>query len=112
MRLGLKIRGLQYSLLAAATDLRLKDRAARAGAAWKSALPEAERLGARTLLADAHHLLAVIDAADRNQAEARRQRKRHDNSWTPSARTPEATRCSAARISSGFWISCRSEGAG
>ena len=32
----------------------------------------AERLGARALLADAHHLLARILSADGNQAEARR----------------------------------------
>ena len=69
--LGLKFEAIQCSLLAAATDLRLKD-SARARALSESALPKAERLGARTLLAAAHHLLAVIDAADRNQAEARR----------------------------------------
>ena len=69
--LGLKYKAIQCSLLAAATDLRLKD-SARARALSESALPKAERLGARTLLAAAHHLLAVIDVADRNQAEARR----------------------------------------
>ena len=37
---------IQCSLLAAATDLRLKD-SARARALSESALPEAERLGAR-----------------------------------------------------------------
>jgi len=71
-RLGLRFDALQYSLLAAATELRAKDRAG-ARARVESALPEAERLGARALLANAHHLLSQIQAAEGNQAEARRQ---------------------------------------
>ncbi len=70
-RLGLKFDALQFSLLAAATELRQKD-GPRARARVEAALPEAERLGARALLADAHHLLARILSADGNQAEARR----------------------------------------
>jgi eukaryotic-like serine/threonine-protein kinase len=70
-RLGLRFDALKFSLLAAATELRLKNHGA-ARARLESAITEAERLRARMLLAEAHHMLAEIDTAEGNRTEARR----------------------------------------
>ena len=94
--LGLKYEAIQCSLLAAATDLRLKD-SARARALSESALPKAERLGAPH--SSGRRPSPARGDRGRGSESGRSPppaRMRHDNSSTPSARTPGATRCSAA----------------
>ena len=70
-RQGLKFEAAEYSLLAGESELRSK-RYAQARAQLDSTLARADQLGARTLLAQAHRLLAVTCAANGEQAEARR----------------------------------------
>ena len=69
-RLGLRFEAVQGALLAADADLQRNRVQAREQ--FESALAGAERLGARVLLAKAHHRLASIEAADGNQTAARR----------------------------------------
>jgi hypothetical protein len=70
-RLGLKFESAQCSLLAGEVDLKLK-RHAQARVQLESALAQADRLGARLLLAQAHHLLAIAYSSEGNQADSRR----------------------------------------
>ena len=70
-RLGLKFESVYCSLLAGESE-RLAKRNAAARDRLESALVQADRLGARALLAHAHHQLSLLDAAEGNQAESRR----------------------------------------
>ncbi len=74
-RQGLKFESAEYSLLAGESELRSK-RYAQARVQLDATVARAEQLGARTLLAQAHQLLAVAHAANGEQAEARRHSTR------------------------------------
>jgi hypothetical protein len=70
-RAGLKFEATQATILAAESDVKLKQYA-RARNALDAAVAQADRLGARSLLAQAHYLMNLIEAAAGNQVEARR----------------------------------------
>jgi serine/threonine protein kinase/tetratricopeptide (TPR) repeat protein len=70
-RRGLKFESVEYSLLAAAVEFRSK-RYGPARQVLESAADQADRLGARALVAQAHHLLGLICTATGQTDEARR----------------------------------------
>jgi tetratricopeptide (TPR) repeat protein len=70
-RLGLKFESVYCKLLAGASE-RLAKRDAAARERLDSVLAEADRLGARALLAQAHDQLSLLYASEGNQAESRR----------------------------------------
>ena len=72
-RAGLKFDSTQATILAAESDVKLKQHA-RARSALDAALTQADRLGARSLLAQAHYLMSLTEAAAGNEVEARRHR--------------------------------------
>ena len=68
---GLKFESTEATILAAENDVRLK-RFARARAALDTALAQADRLGAKSLLAQAHYLMSLTEAAEGNAVQSRR----------------------------------------
>ncbi len=70
-RLGLKFESVYCSLLAGDAERRAK-RFAAARDSLESTLAQADRLAARSLVAQTHHQLSLIYAAEGNQPEARR----------------------------------------
>jgi tetratricopeptide (TPR) repeat protein len=70
-RKGLKFEAVEYSLLAGEAEFRSK-RYEPARTLLESAASRADQLGARALVAQAHHLLELICAATNQPAEARR----------------------------------------
>jgi serine/threonine protein kinase/tetratricopeptide (TPR) repeat protein len=70
-RLGLRFESVYCSLLAGEAELRLK-RYTAARDQLESAMAQSDRLGARSLLAQTHHLLSIVYAAEGNQPDARR----------------------------------------
>lgn len=69
-RRGMKVQSLEYSLLAGAVEFRSK-RYEPARELLESAAGQADQLGARALVAQAHHLLGLICTATGQTEEAR-----------------------------------------
>ncbi len=99
-RLGLKFESVYCSLLAGDAERRAK-RYAAARDRLESTLGQADRLGARALLAQAHHLLSMIYAAKEPARVAAPRGNRPSSRWTPSARM-RARRCSSGPTSKPF----------
>jgi serine/threonine protein kinase/lipopolysaccharide biosynthesis regulator YciM len=72
-RAGMKFEWTQAIILGAESDLKLKQYA-RARNALDAALIQADRLGAKSLLAQAHYLMGLTEVAAGNMAQSRRHR--------------------------------------